>query len=153
MKRRPLDFRTFDEVIADLDRLQGGYRKGGNWSLGQVCNHLGLFVRGSLDGFSGPKPRWYIRLVAPAITRWMIKKRRMPEGVKIPRHLQPAEGLDDAREVQELKDLLQRFEKHHGPLHQSPFAGDASRETWREIHLIHCAHHLSFLYPADEARA
>jgi hypothetical protein len=148
MKRRPLDFQSIDEVVAELGRLrQGGYQKGGNWSLGQICQHLGIFVRGSMDGFSGPRPPWYVRLFAPLFVRWMLKKRRMPEGVKIPAHLQPEPDADDAQEVQELKDLLQRFEKHPGPLWPSPFAGDFSRETWLQMHLIHCAHHLSFLHP------
>jgi hypothetical protein len=147
MNRRPLDFRTFDEVRADLDRLRAGYQKGGNWSLGQVCNHLAIFVRGSLDGFTGPRPPWFLRMIGPFLLRRMIKNRRMPEGVKVPAHFQPQASAEDSREVQELQDLLRRFEKHQGPLHPSPLGGELSYDTWRELHLIHCAHHLSFLQP------
>src|SRR5205823_8984937 len=66
MKRRALDFRTIDEAVAEIDRLQkGGYEKGANWSLGQICNHAAIFVRGSIDGFTGPPPPWFIRIIAP----------------------------------------------------------------------------------------
>jgi len=149
MSRRALDFRTIEEVVAELDRLQAGsYQKGGNWDLAQVCNHLAIFVRGSLDGFTTPKPPWYVRLIAPLFVRWMLWKRWMPERVKIPPALQPQPNADETKEVQGLMQLLLRFKEHRGPLYPSPFAGDFRYDTWREIHLIHCAHHLSFLHPA-----
>jgi hypothetical protein len=152
MKRRALDFRSEDEVVAELDRLQkGGYEKGGNWSLGQICNHAAIFVRGSLDGFTGPKSPWWLGLIAPMLVRRMIKHRRMPEGVKLPPHLLPAEGVDEGKEVEELKRLLLRFRDHQGPLHPSPFSGEMDRESWRQLHLVHCAHHLSFLHPKSGA--
>jgi hypothetical protein len=148
MKRRPLRFQTFDEVIADLDRLRSvGYRKAGNWSLGQICNHLAIVFRGSLDGFPGAKAPWYLRLVAPVATWWTLTFKSMPTGVRIPRELEPQAG-DEASEVEEFKRVLRRFEGHKGPLHPSPFGGACDYETWRKIHLIHCAHHLSFLHPA-----
>lgn len=150
MNRRSLDFHSFDKVIADLDRLQTGYEKGGNWSLGQVCNHLGIFVRGSLDGFTTPRPPWLLRLIGPLLVRRMLKKRAMPVGIKVPAHFQPKDGTEDAREVQDLKDLLQRFDQHRGPVHPSPLA-KMSYDTWRDLHLIHCAHHLSFLHPTEKA--
>jgi hypothetical protein len=149
MKRRPLGFRTFDDIIADLDRLRsGGYRKTGNWDLAQICNHLSIVLRGSLDGFPGPKPRWHMRMAGPVVTWLMLTFRWMPTGVKIPRELEPQAG-DEAGEVEELKRLLRRFEGHEGPLHQSPFGGSCSHDTWHKTHLIHCAHHLSFLLPAQ----
>jgi hypothetical protein len=150
MTRRPLDFHTIDEAIVDLDRLHhAGYDPSGNWGLAQICNHLAIFVRGSLEGFSAPRPPWYIRLLAPLFVRRMLKTRRMAEGLRIPQELQPPAGTDEAREVEELKALLHRFQEHKGPLHPSPFAGDLSYDTWRELHLIHCAHHLSFLHRAQ----
>jgi hypothetical protein len=151
MKRRSLDFQTIDEVIADVDRLhRKGYRQGGNWNLAQACDHLAIFVRCSMDGFTGPPAPWYVRLAAPLITRWMLKKRRMPEGYQAPAELMPRTEADETREVEELKQQLRRFSTYQGPLHRSPFGGDFSREIWHEMHLIHCAHHLSFLHPAED---
>jgi hypothetical protein len=152
MKRRPLDFRSEDEVIAELERLErGGYVRAGNWGLGEICQHLCIFIRGSLDGFTGPHPPWYIRMLAPLFVRRMLKTRRMPEGVKIPAQFRPHPPCDDKAEVEELKQLLIRFRDHSGPLHPSPFGGDLGRDRCRQMHLIHCAHHLSFLHPAQAA--
>lgn len=152
MKRRPLDFHSEDEVIAELDRLRTlGYEKAGAWNLGEICNHTAIFIRGSLDGFTGPNPPWFIRLVGPWFVKRMIKKRRMPEGVGLPAHLRPKPNCDEATEVQALKKLLIRFRDHTGPLFPSPFGGDLGRDRWRQLHLIHCAHHLSFLHPAGSA--
>ena len=149
-KRRPLDLRTVDEAIAELDRLnKDGCTSAGNWTLAQTCNHLSIFVRGSLEGFHSPRPPWYIRLLAPLIVWWMLKKRRMPEGVKIPDEIRPHDIKDQAAEVVQLQELLRRFQQHQGPLHPSPFAGNIRYDTWLNLHLIHCAHHLSFLHPKE----
>ena len=84
MNRRVLDFRTIDEVVADVDQLLStGYVNVGNWSLGQICRHLVIFVKGSMDGFNGPRVSWLIRLFAPLAVRWMRKTRRMPAGVSV----------------------------------------------------------------------
>jgi hypothetical protein len=148
MNRRPLDFRSIDEVIADLDRLRrGGYEKAGNWDLTHAANHLAIFVRGSLEGFTAPKAPWFIRLIGPMFVRRMIKKRRMPAGVKVPAAYHPAPRGDEKAEVDELKQLLLRFRDHRGPLFPSTLAGELDYDTWRELHLVHCSHHLSFLHP------
>jgi hypothetical protein len=147
-----LDFRSVDEVIADLDALRAkGYRKAGNWSLGQACQHLAMMVRGSLDGFPGPRLPWVLRLVGPFFVRRFIRQRRMPEGLRIPARYRPAADADDALQTQDLQELLRRFKSHTGPLHPSPVAGDLGYDTWRELHLVHCGHHLSFLHPLDGA--
>jgi hypothetical protein len=151
MSRRALDFRAFDEVVADLDRLKHGYTKGGNWDLGQACWHLNALIRGSLDGFTGKPAPWIARLFGPLFVRWMLKKRRMPAGFKTPAQFEPPAIADEAAEVWQLMQLIERFQKHTGALHPSPFAGPLTNEQWRELHLVHCSHHLSFLHPTDEA--
>ncbi len=152
MNRRALDFRSFDEIKTDLDRLQAkGYGRGGTWSLAQVCKHLSIFVQGSLEGFTAPKPPWLIRLIGPWLIRRIIRKRQMPVGVKVPRAYLPDAVATDAEEVDDLKRLLARFQNHRGPLHPSPLGGDLSYEDWRELHFVHCGHYLSFLHPADKA--
>ena len=148
MTHRVLDLRSIDEVIAELDRLQAsGYQREGNWSLGQICRHLSIFVQGSMDGFNGPRLPWYVRVMAPLFVWWMRKKRRMPTGVRVPAAYAPGDHADDAGEVALLKGLLRRFELHQGPLHPSPFGGGIEPDECLDIHLIHCSHHLSFLQP------
>ena len=51
MERRHLDFNDFDSVSVDVGNLrQRGYTKVGNWTLGQICEHLAMGMRMSIDG-------------------------------------------------------------------------------------------------------
>ncbi|MFI5459648.1 MAG: DUF1569 domain-containing protein [Isosphaerales bacterium] len=38
--RRELSFASLDEVMPDVERLLAGHATVGQWSLGQICNHL-----------------------------------------------------------------------------------------------------------------
>ena len=55
-ERRNLSFSRLDEVMPDVDRLLAGHRTVGNWSLGQICNHLAKGIQGSIDGFDVTHP-------------------------------------------------------------------------------------------------
>jgi hypothetical protein len=70
MRRAPR-FHDYHDVLADADALlANGYERGGNWGLGQVCNHLAATMERSLDGFPSLMP-WPVRVVA----RWFVLKR------------------------------------------------------------------------------
>lgn len=148
MARRQLDFANLDQLTAELARLRDtGYTPGGNWTLGQTCDHLAIFFRGSLEGFSQRVP-WPIRVtVGKLILRSIFKNRGMREGVKVPESLLPGDPGDDAESVETLLRLIDRFRTHPGDYHPSPLFGKLTREQWTDLHLIHAAHHLSFLTP------
>ena len=55
-ERRTLEFERIDDVMSEVDRLLDGYASAGNWSLGQICNHLAGTYRMSIEGF-GVHPR------------------------------------------------------------------------------------------------
>ena len=44
-------------------------------------------------------------------------------------------------------ETIRRWQGHTGPLHPSPLFGGNNKDNWLKGHLIHCAHHLSFLIP------
>jgi hypothetical protein len=145
--RRPLSFATLDQVMPDVDRLTAGYESVGNWSLGQICNHLTGALTTSVEGTSFKAP-WLVRtLVAPFIFKRIMKTGQMTEGVKLPKAFLPREGLDDRAEVEALRAALGVFAAHSGPVAAHPFFGPISRADWERLHCIHCAHHLSFVHP------
>ncbi len=147
MERRKLDFRDFNDLLGDLQRLRGGYLRAGNWTLSQVCDHLAIFFRGSLDGFGRMMP-WLVRVtLGKLILRSILRNRGMRSGVKVPAHFLPGDPREDAAAADELAGLVERFRRHEGPLHPSPLFGRLSREQWTELHLIHASHHMSFLVP------
>jgi hypothetical protein len=153
VQQRQLDFRNFDEVLAELDRLhQGGYQKLGQWDLAQNCDHLTYFIESSLDGASYRVPWLFKVLFGRLVLRRILKKRRMKANVPTPQKPLPPPGVDESAAVARLKRAIERLRAHQGELHDSPFFGHLTPEEWRELHLIHCAHHLGYLAPKADGK-
>lgn len=145
---RQLDFRTFRDVHDELDRLHhGGYLKLGNWDLAQTCDHLSYFIDGSLDGHKYKVPWILKKLFGRMVLNRILTQRRMKTGVFTPQNPLPEPGGDEAAAVARLKRSLERLEQHPGEMHASPFFGAMTPQQWRDLHLIHCAHHFGFLQP------
>jgi hypothetical protein len=148
MQSRDLDFRDTKTVGEEIDRLhKDNYEKTGSWDLAQACNHLTYFIEGSLDGHPYRVP-WFLKvLFGRLVLHRILKQRRMKPGGPTPQKPLPLPGDDEAAAVARLKQALQRLESHQGELHASPFFGYLTPQQWRDLHLIHCAHHLGFLIP------
>lgn len=151
MTHRALDFRDFSQVVKEIESLhRDGYAKTGQWDLAQVCNHLAYFIQGSLDGHSFRVP-WLLKvLFGRLVLRRILKQRRMKAGVFTPQKPLPAPGGDEKAAVMRLEEQMERLQTHQGELHASPFFGYLTPEQWRELHLIHCGHHLGFLIPKGQ---
>jgi hypothetical protein len=146
-ERRPLAFSSLTEVMPEVDRLLQGHEAGGNWSLGQMCNHLSNTFVYSIEGF-GAKVPWLIRkTLGPIVKRQLFKTGQMRAGIKIPEKFLPRPGLDARAEAEALRAAVQKYSAHSGPLADHPMFGPLSRDEWTRLHCIHCAHHLSFMHP------
>jgi hypothetical protein len=147
--RRHLEFNDFGAVVADAERLHHrGYERAGQWDLAQVCDHLAYFIDASVDGAKFRVP-WLIKvLFGRAAFRRILSTRSMKEGAFTPQKPLPASGGDEAASLERLKTSIRRFESNAGELQASPFFGHLTREEWRQLHLIHCGHHLGFLLPS-----
>ncbi len=149
--RRALSFSSLEEVMPEVDRLLGGYKAVGNWSLGQMCNHLTQSIAGSVEGYPGQAP-WLLRkTLGPLIVRGILKTGKMREGVQVPEAFRPKPGLDDRAEAEALRAAVRIFAGHHGPLVEHPLGVKLSRADWERLHCVHCAHHLSFAIPDRSA--
>lgn len=148
MSQRNLDFKTYDDALAEIDRLHaGGYSKSGQWDLAQVCDHLNYFMLGSLDGHQFRVP-WLIKaLFGRRVLKRILTQRRMKAGVFTPQKPLPAPGGDESAAVIRLKQTIERVRSHKGDFIASPFFGYLTPEQWHELNLIHAAHHLGFLQP------
>jgi hypothetical protein len=153
MKRRRLQFATFDALIDDIDDLRAcGYDRAGNWDLAHVCEHLTRFMRLSLDGFP-PDFRFALplRVIGSTVVKWTtLATGWIPAGVKAP-HPSLEVDEDDVRPEATAAShciaTIREVRDHEGPFHPSPLFGRMPPEQWRRVHLIHAAHHLSFLIP------
>jgi hypothetical protein len=85
-------------------------------------------------------PRWF---ALGSILRREVWKR----SVTAPKFLMPPDAVEDAEGVTKLEAVIGRFVAHAGELYPSPIFGPLTPEQWREVHLWHCEHHLSFLLP------
>jgi hypothetical protein len=145
--RRPLAFSSLGEVMPEVDRLLQGHRTGGNWSLGQICNHLADSLRYSIEGF-GVKAPWLIRnTLGQIFKRQLFKTGQMRAGIKLPEKFLPRPQLDARAEAEGLRAALQKYSAQTGPLADHPMFGPLGRDEWTRLHCIHCAHHLSFVHP------
>jgi hypothetical protein len=149
-----LKFASLSDAVTHAENLlQTGYQAHGQWSLGQVCQHLTAFTVSSLDGFS-------MRLGVPwpltILTKRMIfsdkaVRQPMPKGLPTPKMFKPDAASDDAAEVAAFAEACRRFDERlaaGGPFAKSPLVGKITPEQWHYVHLKHAGHHLGFLSPA-----
>jgi hypothetical protein len=146
--RRTLRYHDYDEVLADADALLAkGYERAGNWSLGQICDHLAVTMEKSLDGFPSLM-LWPVRVVA----RWFVLKKVLRHEpfrrrVAAPAYLLPPDSDGDWAGLERLRAVITRLKGQVEEMQPSPVFGRLSPEQWREVHLWHCEHHFSFLRP------
>jgi hypothetical protein len=146
-ERRPLSFDTLDRVMPDVDRLLAGHRTVGQWTLGQICNHLASGLIGSVEGFAGQAP-WLLRMtLGRVVRRQVLGSGRMAAGLKLPERFQPRPGLDARAEAEALRAALHLYSASLEAPVPHPFFGSMTRDEWTRFHCIHCAHHLSFVLP------
>lgn len=146
-KRRALAFTSLDDVMPDVERLLAGHVTVGRWTLAQICHHLELALRLSMDGVPVKYPWPVRRLFGPLARQLMFWRGRIPEGVRVPGLYLPRPGLDAPREAGALRGTIDRFGSFVGRFDEHPLLGRLSPEQWRQFHCLHCAHHLSFALP------
>src|SRR5262249_10815076 len=152
MERRALRLPGYDAVLAEAAALlASSYDRVGHWGLGEVCHHLAAVMEKSLDGFPSRYP-WPVRLVARwlvlgRVLRHRVFRRRFPA----PAFLQPPAVGGGREGLGRLRAAVGRLKGPGGAMQPSPVFGRLSPEQWREVHLWHCEHHLSFLRPLGPA--
>lgn len=167
-RRRALCFECPADAIAEIHRLQqSGYEACGRWNLADICSHLSYYLRGSLEGFDFRLP-WIVRaLIGRLMLRRVLRRGRMPVGVptvpaSAPKRPKAGDAVavsaseptapETCNAIRECCALLERFESTQ-QVHPSPLFGRMTVDEWRRLHLIHAAHHLSFLIPVPDGAA
>jgi hypothetical protein len=153
-ERRQLFFAGLEEVMPEVERLAAGYKAVGQWSLGQICNHLTASFNFVTVGVSGSSPSNAPEDPRLALIRTrFFRAGRFPDGKSAPvSELVPGTGLDDRAEAEALCDALARFDLATGPCRAHPFLGSMTKEEWSRFQCLHAAHHLGFVVPVDSGR-
>jgi hypothetical protein len=148
MDRRDLDFKDLDALAADVQGLtDNGYERAGKWDLAQTCEHLTTAMVQSMDGFSFQGP-WLVRkVIGPIFFKRLTKTRKIKAGINAPLGFVFEPGDDQVSAVDQFQQALTRVKQHQGDFQPHPIFGRLTPEQIRQFHLIHSAHHLSFLIP------
>jgi Protein of unknown function (DUF1569) len=146
--RRKLKFASYEELLADVDRLTSGPVKTlGNWSPGQAFRHLGRAYNGSIDGFQMTFPLPF-RLMGKLFRKKLLSM-AMPAGFKLPAQgakamVPPPTPTEEG--AAELRAAIARL-KQEPQRANHPMFGTLTKEDWDKVHLTHASLHLSFLVP------
>jgi hypothetical protein len=146
--RRSLRFSSYQDILDEVRKSSGTpTRQLGNWSLGQICEHLAKGLDMAIDGATF-KPSLPIRLIGPWLKKRMIV-RPMSPGFTLPKNAAPllpdptntAEGL--ARLEKAIARQQQTRERKPNPVF-----GPMTAEEWDQLNFRHAEMHLSFIVPA-----
>ena len=151
--RRNLRFQAIDEAIAEIDRIvaadkAGTLRTTGNWSAGQVFNHIATWLNFSWDGFPPEvNPPWLVKTILRMMRKRYIHK-PTHAGVKIPGlagGTLGTEPISTEEGARKLKAALVRLKNGEPAKHHSPAFGQITEAERVQFQLRHCELHMSFL--------
>jgi len=148
-ERRALSFGSLDDILADVDALDGTrLRATGNWTPAQIVQHVTQLMDLSLDGFpaSVPVP---MRIFGRVFKRVALT-RAMFRGIKFPPSLAPAlEPPEDVAWEDAVDHLRRAVERSAGGrmTQPSPLFGPLSHEEWVKLHCRHAEMHFGFIMP------
>ena len=159
--RRDVSFRSFDDILADLDRISEGLDAGtavttGNWTVGEITDHCAKFLRFACDGFEGKAPAPLRFIFRALFFKKAIGPDPLPSGFKLPKQassLLPREGVDNREGIDELRKQLKRVLAGKEMNQPSPVFGPVTHDQWMIVQTKHCAMHLSFIHPEGLAPA
>ena len=152
-KRRTIRFSTLAEIVRDAESLLPQHTTVGNWSFGQICEHLAKMMHGSIDGLDFQAP-WFARwFIAPLVKNSMLTRPlsagfRLPPGAK---PVLPSDAVSPESGLAQLKAAVERLERE-APGASHPFLGRLSSEEWKQLHLRHAELHLSFIVASQVGR-
>lgn len=155
VQRRRVAFNTLSEALADAERLAGADKAGklkilGNWTCGQVFNHLASWAGYYYEGFPKPlhSPPWFIKPLLRSL-KGKYLKRGMPQGVRIPKVPGGTVGTEPLSTEDGLKKLRTAYARLEStpPKHPSPAFGNMTHDEVIRLNLRHAELHLGFLQP------
>jgi len=148
--RRELHFESIDNVVHDAEQITSGDAKSlGNWTPGQILQHLALSMNNAVDGVPFKAPL-FIRLIAPLFKKSFLTK-PMPPGFKMPKQMEPKfMPLEDVSTEQGLAALREAAERFKSATSFEPNAalGKLTREQQHQLQFRHAEMHLSFIVPS-----
>lgn len=145
--RRTLSFKCYDDILGDIRAMNSQpTRHLGNWSLGQICEHLAKAIEYEIDGPPFAVP-WYLRMVGPWLKKRIIT-RPMKPGFKLPKSaaVYLPVNTDAAEGIERLEQAIARY-LQSSSLKPHAIFGPMTREECDQLNFRHAEMHLSFIVP------
>lgn len=155
-ERRELRLGSLAELSAELDRIQAGHDAGtlrttGNWSAGQIFEHVAILMECAVDGFPGPKPPLFVRVICQVVFKpKALRGEAPPAGVKLPdeaSYLIPGESMTFEEGMKRLRRIVGRVNGGERFTQPSPIFGKLTHEQWEKLQSGHASLHLGFIQP------
>jgi Protein of unknown function (DUF1569) len=147
--RRTLHFNNHEEVLDEARSLSGKpVRQLGNWSLGQICEHLAVATNSAIDG-AAFKPSLVVRLVGPFLKKRFMKGPLNP-GFQLPKNgaaMIPG-PTETAAGIAALEQAVERLKREPTRKPHGVF-GPMTADEWDQILLRHAEMHMSFIVPEE----
>ncbi len=151
--RRTVHFSTLSEVVQDAEHLLGNHHTVGQWSFGQICQHLAKTMNAMIDGFGFKAPWWARWFIAPFVKNSCLIK-PMRSGFKLPKAgaaLLPEDSITGEEGLRQLKAAVERL-SHETASAPHPFFGKLASEEVIQLQLRHCEMHMSFIVPGENGQ-
>jgi len=147
--RRKVRYESYDDLLDDARRhAQGDVRTLGNWSPGQIYDHLARSFDASIDGvdFSLPAPvKWMMSL----LMKRKFLTQSLPAGYKSTEKFIPPDATPAEEGLAALERAIER-QKQEPNRAPHPAFGNIGREGWNQFNLRHAEMHMSFLINGQE---
>ncbi|MCB9849196.1 MAG: DUF1569 domain-containing protein [Phycisphaerales bacterium] len=151
--RRELRFASVDELRAEIDRIvaadnAGTLRCAGNWSAGQVFNHLAAWINYAYEGYPIKLP-WLIRLMV-RLKRSQVIHNAMTPGIWMPglsAGTTATEPVPTDEAAESLRRALVRLQSDEAAPYKHAAFGKLSHADRIALNLRHAELHMSFLHP------
>jgi hypothetical protein len=151
--RRTVRYASLSALWEDAEKLAAGnYETVGQWTFGQILDHLATTLNSSIDGFPF-RPPPHMRMMAAIMTPFFKQSfltQPMKAGYKLPKYagpMFPPPGLSAADGLARIRAAVERFERET-PEARHPFLGRLTPDEWISLHLRHAELHMSFVRPA-----
>ena len=151
--RRTVRYSMLSEVVQDAEHLLGNHHTVGNWSFGQICQHLGKTMNCSFDGFGFTTPWFACWIIAPLMKNSFLTK-TMRAGFQLPKtaiKVLPDDSVSADEGLRLLKAAVERM-SHGIPTAPHPFLGKLASEEFMQLHLRHSELHMSFIVPGENGQ-
>lgn len=150
--RREVHYDSFDDLLADAESLvTSGSKSVGNWSLGQILQHLAVSIHASIDGTDMKLPWLMKKAFLLMMNKEKLMHQPMPSGYKIPKQgeaqFKPDDNTSAEQGLAALREAIDRWNSD-SPRAEHILFGALTDEEWNAFNLRHAEMHMSFVVPA-----